>query len=201
MARTAKHSRQELRDMALAAARTLVAEEGSRNLNVRGVAARMGYSVGTLYNVFDGLEELVAALNAETLDALYETLSEAPVTGRPEVDLHVLLDRYLDFVTGNRREWDMLFDERPPEAKAPPEWYLEKVAQVFDLLGRMLQPLFGPGEEAELARAVRLLWIGLHGLWALATDGKLYMVTDEPMAKVAHDMVDMQLAGLRARKR
>lgn len=200
MARTAKHTRSELREMALAAARDLIAEKGSRNLNVRGVAARMGYSVGTLYNVFEGLEELVAALNAETLDALYHALALVPVTGQPEADLHILLDRYLDFIAENRREWNMLFEERLPEAGAPPAWYLDKVVRVFNLLGRMLHPLFGPGEDEELAHAVRLLWISLHGLWALAADGKLFMVTDEPMAKVAHDMVDMQLAGLRSRK-
>jgi AcrR family transcriptional regulator len=199
MARTAKHTRQELREMALSAAHELIADEGSRNLNVRAVASRTGYSVGTLYNVFDGLEELVAALNAETLDALYHALALVPVTGQPEADLHILLDRYLDFVGENRREWNMLFEERLPEAKAPPAWYLEKVARVFDLLARMLQPLFGPGEDEDLAHAVRLLWISLHGLWALAADGKLFMVTDEPMAKVAHDLVDIHLAGLRAR--
>jgi AcrR family transcriptional regulator len=200
MARTAKHSKQELRDMALAAARAVIAEEGSRNVTVRAVAARMGYSVGTLYNIFEGLEELIAALNAETLDALYDALSQAPITGKPEADLHALLDRYLDFVAANRREWTMMFDERLPEAKAPPAWYLEKVAQVFTLLGRMLSPLFAPGEEADLTSAVRLLWIAMHGVWTLDAGGKLFIVTNDPVEKVAHDMVDMFLAGLGARK-
>jgi AcrR family transcriptional regulator len=200
MARTAKHSKQELRDMALAAARAIIAEQGSGNLNVRAVAARMGYSVGTIYNIFEGLEELVAGLNAETLDALAGALAQAPVTGRPETDLHALLDRYLDFIAANRREWTMLFDERLPEAKAPPAWYLEKVAQVFTLLGRMLQPLFAPGEEEQLTRAVRLLWIAMHGVWTLDAGGKLFIVTNDPVEKVAHEMVDLYLAGLRARR-
>jgi AcrR family transcriptional regulator len=200
MARTAKHSKRELRDMALAAARAVIADEGWPGLNVRAVAARMGYSVGTIYNIFEGLEDLVAALNAETLDALHEALAGAPVTGRPEVDLHALLDRYLGFVTANRREWTMMFDERLPEAQAPPAWYMEKVARVFALLGRMLQPLFAPGEEAELTRAVRLLWVGLHGVWTLDAGGKLFIVTDDPVEKVAHEMVDLYLAGLRRRE-
>jgi AcrR family transcriptional regulator len=200
MARTAKHSKQELRDMALAAARAIIAEDGTRNLNVRAVAARMGYSVGTIYNIFEGLEELVAALNAKTLDALYQALSRAPVTGKPEIDLHALLDRYLEFIAANRREWTMIFEERPPEAAAPPAWYMEKVAQVFTLLGRMLQPLFAPGEEEELTRAVRLLWIAMHGVWTLDAGGKLFIVTDDPVEKVAHEMVDLYLAGLRARR-
>jgi AcrR family transcriptional regulator len=199
MARTAKHSKQELRDMALAAARAVIADEGWRNLNVRAVAARMGYSVGTIYNIFEGLEELIAWLNAETLDALHEALAAAPVTGRPEVDLHALLDRYLDFITANRREWTMMFDERLPEAEAPPAWYMEKVAQVFALLGRMLQPLFAAGEDAELARAVRLLWISLHGIWTLDASGKLFIVSQDPVDKIAHEMVDAYLAGLTAR--
>ena len=200
MARTAKHSKDELRAMALAAARAVIAEEGSGNLNVRAVATRMGYSVGTIYNIFEGLEELVAWLNAETLDALYEALARAPVTGKPETDLHALLDRYLEFIAANRREWTMMFDERLPEAKAPPAWYLEKVAQVFTLLGRMLQPLFAPGEEEDLTRAVRLLWIAMHGVWTLDAGGKLFIVTNEPVEKVAHEMVDLYLAGLRGRK-
>jgi AcrR family transcriptional regulator len=200
MARTAKHSKPELREMALEAARAIIAEDGSRSLNVRAVAARMGYSVGTMYNIFEGLEELVAWLNAETLDSLAGALSQAPVTGRPETDLHALLDRYLDFIAANRREWTMLFDERLPEAKAPPAWYLEKVAQVFTLLGRMLQPLFAPGEEEQLTRAVRLLWIAMHGVWSLAAGGKLFIVTPDPVEKVAHEMVDLYLAGLKARR-
>ena len=93
-----------------------------------------------------------------------------------------------------------MFDERLPEAKAPPAWYLDKVAQVFTLLGRMLQPLFGPGEEAELARAVHLLWISMHGVWSLDAGGKLFIVTNDPAEKTAHDMVDLFLAGLRARR-
>jgi AcrR family transcriptional regulator len=156
-----------------------------------------GYRRGRLGQ---SLEELVAWLNADTLDALYEALARAPVTGKPETDLHALLDRYLEFVSANRREWTMMFDERLPEAKAPPAWYLEKVAQVFTLLGRMLQPLFAPGEEAELARAVRLLWIAMHGVWTLDAGGKLFIVTNEPVEKVAHEMVDLYLAGLRGRK-
>lgn len=200
MARTARHSKKELREMALQAARAAITDEGSRDLTARGVARRMGYSVGTIYNIFEGLEELVASLNAQTLDALHEALSQAPVTGRPEEDLHRLLDLYLEFIATHRSEWNMLFDERLPGAEGPPEWYLEKVRNVFSLLAPMMRPLFAPGEEAELGRAVRLLWIGLHGLWTLAADGKLYMVADDPMEKLAHDMLALQLAGIRARK-
>jgi len=138
-------------------------------------------------------------LNAETLDGLDDALADSPVTGDPQTDLHALLDRYLDFIERNRDDWTMIFEERPPDADAPPAWYMEKVAQVFSLLGRILQPLFGPGRQDELARAVRLLWIGMHGVWALDADNKLFIVTRDPLQQVAHDMVDLFLAGLKAR--
>jgi AcrR family transcriptional regulator len=198
MARTAKHSKEELREMAAGAARAVISEEGSRNLNVRAVAKRMGYSVGTIYNIFEGLEELVAWLNAETLDRLHDAMAMAPVTGNAEADLHGLLDRYLAFVAENRDDWAMMFEARLPEAKAPPAWYLEKVAQVFGLLARFMHPLFGPGEEQARDQAVRLLWIALHGLWTLAADGKLFMITDVPVDRVAHAMLDTHLAAIRA---
>lgn len=199
MGRKPMHSKQEFRDIAIAAARAIIDEEGLASLNVRAIAARMGCSVGTIYNIFDGLEELVAAINAETLDGLHELLLGTPVTGRPEADLHVLLGRYLDFILANERSWNLLFEERLPEAGAPPEWYLEKVAELFALLERMLQPLFGANEQEELTRAVRLLWIGMHGVWSLNASGHLPIISTDALEKIARDIVKVFIAGLRAR--
>jgi AcrR family transcriptional regulator len=159
----------------------------------------MGCSVGTIYNIFEGIEELVALVNGETLDSLYDTLSQAPVTGSPDQDLHVLLDLYLKFVAERESSWNLLFEERLPEAKEPPAWYFEKIARLFTLLARILAPLFRPDQEEELANAVRLLWISLHGVWSLNARGHLPIVSGDPLETVAHSMVDTYLAGLRAR--
>ncbi len=197
MGRRPKHSKAEFQRIALAAAQDIIAEHGLHNLNVRAVASRMGVSVGTIYNIFTGIEELVALVNGETLDALHAALSGVPLTGRPEADLHAVLDRYLAFVTERERSWNLLFEERLPGAKEPPAWYFDKIARLFALLERVLGPLFGSGREADLTRAVRLLWISMHGVWSLNATGQLSIVTDEPLDSVARDMVDIYLAGLR----
>jgi len=199
MGRRPKHSKEEFQAIALAAAQAIIVEEGLRALTVRSVAARMGVSVGTIYNFFSGLEELVALVNGETLDALYEALAAAPVTGRPGTDLHVLLDRYLDFVTARKSSWNLLFEEHLPGAGDAPDWYRAKITQLFALLARALKPLFPPGREADLGRAVRLMWIGLHGVWSLNARAHLSIVTDEPLEAVAHAMVDAFLTGLAGR--
>jgi AcrR family transcriptional regulator len=173
--RRPRHSKEEFQAIALAAAQAIIAGEGLQSLNVRAVAARMGCSVGTIYNFFEGIEELVALINGETLDALHEALSRAPVTGSPERDLHVVLDLYLKFVAEKASSWNLLFEERLPEAKEPPAWYFGKIAKLFTLLARILKPLFRPDQEEQLARAVRLLWISLHGVWSLNARGHRWL--------------------------
>ena len=53
MGRRADHSRDELFKMAVEAATKIVAKQGVRMLSTRRIAARMGYSAGTLYQLFD----------------------------------------------------------------------------------------------------------------------------------------------------
>jgi len=198
MGRRARHSKEQFQRLALGAAQEIIAEEGLQSLNVRAVAARMECSVGTIYNFFEGIEELLALINGETLDALHETLSRAPVSGQPERDLHVLLDLYLQFITERESSWNLLFEERLPEAKDAPDWYFDKIARLFALLARILEPLFRPDQEEALANAVRLLWISLHGVWSLNARGHLSIVTGDALETVAHSMVETHLAGLRA---
>ena len=75
MARRADHSREELYDNALAAAQRIVETDGFRALTARSVADAIGYSPGTLYNLFENLDDLIIHLNGRTLDALYDRLA------------------------------------------------------------------------------------------------------------------------------
>ena len=200
MGRRAKHSKAEFRDIALAAAAEIVAKRGPGELTVRAVAARMGCSVGSLYNNFESAEDLIAHINGRTLDALYDATAAVPLTGVPEDDLHRILDAYLRFVAENRSSWKVLFDERRPESFEAPDWYLAKIERVFGLLEAALQPIFPPGGDAGRPRAAaRLLWSALHGVWSLEAADTLEAVSVPPMEQSAREMLDIFLAGLRAR--
>ena len=72
MARRADHTREELHRMALDAAREIVDAEGLRGIKARKIMDKIGYTVGTLYQLFDDLDDLIVHMNTETLDALYE---------------------------------------------------------------------------------------------------------------------------------
>lgn len=200
MGRRAKHSKEEFREIALAAAAEIVAERGPGDLTVRAVAARMGCAVGSLYNNFESAEDLIAHVNGRTLDSLYDATAAVPLTGVPEDDLHRILDAYLNFIAENRSSWKVLFDERRPETFEAPDWYLGKIERLFGLLEDALRPLFPQGGEAGRPRAAaRLLWSALHGVWSLEAADTLAAVSVPPMEQSAREMLDIFLAGLRAR--
>ncbi|MGZ8359025.1 MAG: helix-turn-helix domain-containing protein [Allosphingosinicella sp.] len=68
MGRRSDHSRKELEALIAAEGHRLLAETGFARFSAREVAKRIGYSIGTLYNVFGNLDRLLLALNGRTLE-------------------------------------------------------------------------------------------------------------------------------------
>ncbi len=186
--------------MALAKARDIVEAGGMQQLTVRRLAGRMGYSVGTVYNLFESIDEVVIQLHALTLDALYDTLAAAPKGTNPEENMRELMAAYFRFTRENPNRWSLLFEERQIVKGALPDWYLEKISRLFMLLEDHLAPLFGPGEGEARRRAARALWCGLHGIWSLAAGDKLDVITRDPMEVVTGTLVEVFVAGLRAQR-
>lgn len=200
MARRADHSREELYENALQAAQDIVEADGFRALTARNVADAIGYSPGTLYNVFENLDDLILHLNGRTVDALHDMLAAQPTTGKPETDLQHLLDGYLGFLEGHRNLWNVLFDFSLPGGRQPPEWYARKIDRVLGLLEAALRPLFAEDEPHALADSARTLWAGLHGICSLSGSGKLQIVTAQSVRAMAMGLVENYVAGLRAKR-
>lgn len=185
--------------MAMSAARDIVQKDGLRALTARSIAASIGYSPGTLYNLFENLDELELHVNASTLDALYAAVSADQRSGDPETDLNRLLDRYLDFLQKNPALWAAIFDYRRAEGTALPDWYLNRVQQLMRLVEDGLSPLFAEGEDRELREAASVLWSSLHGICTLAQDGRLSLVSAQSVPQMARSLIANYLVGLRAR--
>lgn len=200
MARRADHSREELYENALTAAQNIVESDGFRALTARNVADAIGYSPGTLYNVFANLDDMIVHLNARTLDALYDRLVPEKPAGGADESLRRLLDGYLGFLEDHPHLWNVLFEYALPDGQETPAWYARKVERVLGLLEDALVPLF-PADGAEArANAARTLWAGLHGICSLSGSGKLRVVTAQPVRTMAEDLVANYVAGLRARR-
>lgn len=198
MARRSDHNRDELYALALQAARAIVVRDGYRALTARNVADAIGYSPGTLYNLFANLDDMIVHLNASTLDALYDSLEAMEMTGDVASDLKSLSGRYLDFLGANERLWSLLFDYLLPEGQTLPDWYLKKVDKLLGLVEAAMTPLFPDPDDLRRSEAARVLWAGMHGIFSLAGSGKLAVVSRDPVQQMADNLIDTYIRGLEA---
>jgi AcrR family transcriptional regulator len=196
MARRSDHSREELQALALDAAAALVERSGPGALTARRVAAAIGYSAGTLYNLFANLDELILHLNARTLDQLQALLGRHKLSGKPATDVERLFKTYLAYLDAHPNLWNLLFEHRM-ESEAPlPDWYREKIEGVLGLLAQALTPAFPPSRSRDARNSAVVLWASFHGICSLASNGKLSIVTGQSAADMARRLTDYYLAGL-----
>jgi AcrR family transcriptional regulator len=200
MARRSDHSREQIRQMALAAAEAIVAEHGYKGLSTRKVAAAIGYTVGTLYLVFDSQEDLVLQLNGRTLDALYEWLRARPrpASASPRDNLLVLADAYIAYAQSETPRWNLLFDYVAAEGNELPEWYQAKLAKVFGLVEATLTPLADHRSLTEIRQAARVLWASVHGICTLKIRHRMDLAGGQTTDEMARMLVDNFLNGFGA---
>ena len=173
MGRRSDHSRDELRRMSLDAARKIVREEGLAALTTRKIAKAIGYTVGTLYQIFKGADDLIEQMNAETLDELHDLCQQIDFGAGPAKNLRALADRYLSYARENPRLWNAVFEQRLPEDHQRQETYQASVLRLMGLVERAIDPLFGPNQKHRRLHEARVLWSSFYGINALATAGQL----------------------------
>lgn len=159
--------------MALDAATKIIEEQGLRGLSTRAIAKSIGYSPGTLYQLFTDLDELILKVNARTLDALIASCSQVDMASGPEAALQDLARRYIAEVTRHRELWNAVFEHSLPPGRETPAWWTDRTATLLGFAARAIAPLFAPGEETRCRHEAQVLWAGLYGIAALAVAGKL----------------------------
>jgi len=172
MARRADHSRDELERMVVDATRAIVEDAGISGVTVRAIAKRIGYSPGTLYNLFANVDEIVMALNEQTLTAMgVHVMAAVQGLSDPFQRVRAMGAAYVRFAQQNRAVWLAVFEHRRHPGAAVAESYLARVGGLLGIVERELAPLIGPTDAATLAASARALWAGVHGISVLdATD-------------------------------
>ena len=196
MARRSDHSREQIKQMALLAGETIVAENGSAALTARRLASQIGYTVGSLYLVFENLDDVTLQVNARTLDKLSFELDQVAANHNEPKQCIIQLGRtYIQFASNNSHLWNMVFGHRQNEDENIPEWYQERINSLFERVELQFDKLI-PGQSApQNALAARALWSGVHGNCVLALTGKLDVVGVENVEKTSDLLIDNFLAG------
>ncbi len=196
MGRRNTHTREELREIALQAAEDLVKVHGLTGLSARKVVNRIGYTVGSLYMVFNSIDDLIVQMNERTLDQLYEMLA-ASVAGQlsAATAIRALAQTYITFALTQTHRWLAVYQHRLPKGQTVPDSFTEKVTRMFELVQEQLTLLCPRRQPEEVALAARALWSGVHGICILGFDQKLEIAGGRSIQEVTGSLLDNYLAG------
>jgi len=194
MGRRSDHSRDEIREMAINAAAKIVETDGFQSLTARKVAAKIGYTVGTLYHVFRNFDDLVIHLNAQTIDEMAALVQKKVGKKRnPEVRIRTMSDVYVNYATDHPDRWRLVFEHQAPRGLPTPELMKVRRDVMFEMVADNLRELSPNHIPQEVAHTATALWSGIHGICILALTGKLYLGGAFSMAKLVDTLIDSVL--------
>lgn len=178
MGRRSLHSPDELRRMILESSRDIVERDGIKGLSARAIAKKIGYSPGTLYNVFRNLDDLLLTIQVALLEDAVATLRAVPDHEGPQKHLRALAGSYLDFAIANRRLWNLLFQHTPSAGKQSFEALDQHFQTMIAILRAALDPMMRTSSPASIDQMARSIWLALHGISAIAVNDKTVLRAD-----------------------
>jgi AcrR family transcriptional regulator len=193
MARRWEHTPEELKNIAIQAGYDIMEERGFQAFSARAVAAKMGYTVGTIYHLFGDLNTFILHVNARTLDEWYEE-ELAGIPKKPEQRARYFAQSYLKYARENYNRWSALFEHRLPAGEKIPDWYMPKMTRMFELIGGAVVPHVG-GDAKKAERTAKVLWASVHGICTLWLAGKLDQVGAGTPERMIDDLIALAVGG------
>jgi AcrR family transcriptional regulator len=191
MGRKNLHSPDELRELALRAAGSIVAAGGAAALSMREVARRINYTAGALYMVFRNQDDLVVQLNEQTVIELRQALEAVEDRARaPAEKLRLLAAAYIGFALLHTHRWRLIYEHRLPKGQKPPATYRGHTAAIFALVEQNLRQCLPAARRKLAPELAATLWSSVHGICVLAVDAKLEAGPKVSMQRMTDLLID-----------
>lgn len=182
--------------MIVAEGHRLMAETGFAAFSAREVARRVGYSVGTIYNVFESLDHLLIAINSRTFELWTDYLRKR-IEGGGVDRIRALVEAYFDFARDHSKLWMAIYDHRLPAGIPMPDRDMEKRRSltqiVFDEIARQL-PARSDSEVEHLSRS---LIATVHGHCTYELNGSFALMGERDPVELALGRVREAIAAAR----
>jgi len=177
-------------------ARNPIAAHGLRSLKVRDVAAAAECSIGTVYNEFVDLDELVLTVNRDTMRALEAAMAAVP-SEDPVQQLHGFAQGYLTFASERPNLLRSLYEHRMEGDRPFPDDLLDMVRGTFALMYPPLLRLLPNYPTDQVAMQARTMFSAAHGIITLGLEERLIAVRPDRLREQLKVFVDTYVAGLK----
>ena len=157
----------ETRRRILDAARAHVLSDGHQNFSLRAVAKRAGFSPASLYEYFEGRDEIVAALATQARSSLKAALERTASRALGDAALVAIGEAYVRWAIARREDFLLLFtlllsSRQPFEQGAP------SASPYTIVLGAIARAAAAGAVSVQRDRTIEQM---AYGLWAAARHG------------------------------
>jgi len=174
-----------------------MADVGFARFSAREVAKRIGYSIGTLYNVFGTYDQLIIAINTRTFVLWTDYIRNALEHGGDD-RIRALVEGYFGFARANRNAWMAIYDHHlPPDLAMPPEQDLLR-GQLTDVVVAEVRLALPSTYQADAPRLARSLVATVHGHCMFDINGSFALMGEKEPMTLALARVRESLAAVRA---
>ncbi|WP_028968957.1 TetR/AcrR family transcriptional regulator [Sphingomonas sp. URHD0057] len=197
MGRRSDHSRTELRELIVAEGHRQMAEHGFARFSARQVARAIGYSIGTIYNLFPTLDRLIVAINTRTI-TMWTAFVGQRLDGVGDDRIGVLVRAYFEFASEHTNLWMAIYDHRLPAGMPLPPEDDETRRELTLIVVRELAALLPHLEDTDVERLARSLIATVHGHCTYALNGSFELMGEVDPVGLALDRVREAIAAAKA---
>jgi AcrR family transcriptional regulator len=194
-----EREKEALRGRIIEAATELFREETYANVSMRKIAARVEYSVGTLYLYYRDKDELFLAVQEAAFERAFEFIQQLPDSEDPLERLRGLGERYIQFGLKNPDLYRLMFMmEHPMQALEEGEGWRAGI-KLHSLLSSLVEECMNKGRlpQQDPLKMSFMLWSMVHGMVSLKITCRLdiYNGTHLPACENLNRDVDDMLHG------
>lgn len=189
--------RQAQRAELLRLAEEAASAEGIAGFSARAFASRMGISVGGIYNLVGGVDDLILHVASGTLAEMDLELAAAQEgLASPSDRLVAIASAYLRYASANRGRWSALFEHRMANGEPTPDWAVKEQLRLFRHIVAPLAAILPSRTPAELEMHARTLFSAVHGIVSLGLDRRMIAVPLAELDARLRDFVEAAARGL-----
>ena len=175
MGRRSDHTHAEIRNLFISEGHRHMSEVGFARFSARQVSQRVGYVIGTMYNVFETLDAVIFAINTRTFDQWANQMRD--VLDRAGDDrIAAMVRGYFAFARENRNLWNAIYDHHVPvDFRIPEDQAGQRGRLTIIVADEVAKEMTGATRE-RVEEVTRSLIATVHGHCAFAMNGSFALM-------------------------